>query len=166
MIQDGERYRLIADHLGSVRLVVHADSGEIVQRLDYDEFGRVLEDSNPGFQPFGFAGGIYDQHTGLVRFGARDYDPQTGRWTAKDPIRFDGDGPNLYGYVLNDPVNWIDMWGLSAQACFRPLRAVRVGVIGNQVDRNFNTVIGHEHIIFDDGDDIGFGTDGYIKGKI
>ncbi|MCP1727353.1 RHS repeat-associated protein [Natronospira proteinivora] len=112
MIRDGERYRIIADHLGSVRLVIHADTGEIVQRLDYDAFGRVLEDTNPGFQPFGFAGGIYDQHTGMVRFGARDYDPKTGRWTAKDPIRFYGDGPNLYGYVLNDSVNALDPEGL------------------------------------------------------
>ena len=44
----------------------------------------------PGFQPFGFAGGIYDLHTALVRFGARDYDAFTGRWTAKDPISFAG----------------------------------------------------------------------------
>ena len=35
-----------------------------------------------------------------------------GRWTAKDPIRFDGDGPNLYGYVSNDPVNFVDPSGL------------------------------------------------------
>jgi len=68
-------------------------------------------DTNPGFQPFGFAGGIYDQHTGLVRFGARDYDPQTSRWTAKDPIRFEGGDTNLYGYVFSDPVNWIDLNG-------------------------------------------------------
>ncbi len=45
-------------------------------RLDYDEFGRVLLDTNPGFQPFGFAGGHYDPDTQLVRFGARDYDPE------------------------------------------------------------------------------------------
>ncbi len=49
-----------------------------------------------------------------MRFGARDYDPETGRWTAKDPIRFDG-GLNLYAYVGNDPVNWIDPTGLSEQ---------------------------------------------------
>jgi len=60
----------------------------------------------------GFAGGPYDQDTGLVRFGARDYDPRVGRWTAKDPIRFGGDGPNLYGYVLADPVNGVDPSGL------------------------------------------------------
>jgi len=48
----------------------------------------------------------------LTRFGARDYDPHTGRWTSKDPILFDGDGPNLYGYVLNDPVNYVDYGGL------------------------------------------------------
>jgi len=47
-----------------------------------------------------------------VRFGARDYDPQTGRWTAKDPIRFLGDDTNLYGYVVSDPVNRFDPSGL------------------------------------------------------
>jgi len=55
---------------------------------------------------------LYDADTKLIRFGARDYDPVTGRWTVKDPIRFDGDGPNLYGYTQNDPVNFIDLNGL------------------------------------------------------
>ncbi|WP_410374391.1 RHS repeat-associated core domain-containing protein, partial [Alloalcanivorax profundimaris] len=45
-------------------------------------------------------------------FGARDYDPHTGRWTDKDPIRFEGDGPNLYGYVMNSPVSFLDPYGL------------------------------------------------------
>jgi RHS repeat-associated protein len=81
--------------------------------MDYDEWGRVLLDTNPGFQPFGFAGGLYDRDTGLVRFGARDYDPETGRWTAKDPIGFDGGDSNLFGYVANDPVNWVDPLGLA-----------------------------------------------------
>jgi RHS repeat-associated protein len=48
--------------------------------------------------PFGFAGGLYDPDTGLVRFGARDRDVSVGRWTAKDPIGFDGGG-NLFVYV-------------------------------------------------------------------
>jgi len=71
----------------------------------------VTNDTNPGFQPFGFAGGIYDRDTNLVRFGARDYDPETGRWTAKDLIKFNGGDSNLYGYVVNDPINLIDPSG-------------------------------------------------------
>jgi len=78
----------------------------------YNPFGNVISDSNPGWQPFGFAGGMYDSDTGLTRFGARDYDPETGRWTIKDPIRFDGGDSNLYGYVLNDPINFVDPLGL------------------------------------------------------
>jgi RHS repeat-associated protein len=81
--------------------------------MDYDEFGNVLSDTAPGFQPFGFAGGLYDQQTGLVRFGARDYDAVTGRWTAKDPIRFGSGDTNLYGYTENDPINFIDTDGLA-----------------------------------------------------
>jgi RHS repeat-associated protein len=112
MVKGGVTYRLISDHLGSVRLVVNAQSGEIVQRLAYDAFGNVLQDSNPGFQPFGFAGGLYDAATGLVRFGARDYDAVAGRWTAKDPIGFSGGDGNLYAYSANNPVNLADPTGL------------------------------------------------------
>jgi len=119
MVKNGVTYRIIADHLGSPRLVVNTSDGSVVQRMDYDVWGNVINDTNPGFQPFGFAGGLYDQQTGLVRFGARDYDPQTGRWTSKDPIRFDGGDTNLYGYVVGDPVDFVDplgFWSLSIDA--------------------------------------------------
>ena len=59
----------MTDYLGSVRLVMNAATGAVAQRLDCDAFGRVTLDTNPGFQPFGFAGGQYDADTGLVRFG-------------------------------------------------------------------------------------------------
>ncbi|MBI2567219.1 MAG: DUF4157 domain-containing protein [Candidatus Schekmanbacteria bacterium] len=108
----GSTYRLISDHLGSVRLVVDAATGAVAQRIDYDASGRVLLDTNPGFQPFGFAGGLYDPDTGLVRFGARDYDAEVGRWTVRDPILFRGGQANLFVYVRNDPVNLTDPWGL------------------------------------------------------
>lgn len=111
MVKGGRTYRLVSDHLGSPRVVVDVASGAVAQRLDYDELGRVVTDTSPGFQPFGFAGGLYDPDTGLVRFGARDYDPQTGRWTAKDPILFAGGTPNLYSYAYGDPVNLIDPRG-------------------------------------------------------
>ncbi|MBI3344898.1 MAG: RHS repeat-associated core domain-containing protein [Gammaproteobacteria bacterium] len=111
MIKGGVTYRIISDHLGSPRLIINTADGAIAQRMDFDEFGNIIQDTNPGFQPFGFAGGLYDQHTKLTRFGARDYDAETGRWTAKDPIRFQGGDSNLYRHVLNNPVNFIDPTG-------------------------------------------------------
>ncbi len=111
LLKGGNVYRVIADHLGSVRLVVDVADGTIAQRLDYDAWGQVLLDTNPGFQPFGFAGGIYDRDTGLVRFGARDYDPEAGRWTGKDQLRFAGRSSNLFEYAKNDPLNFSDHSG-------------------------------------------------------
>jgi RHS repeat-associated protein len=69
--------------------------------LGYDEFGKVLNNTNESFQPFTYAGGLYDVQTGLIRFGARDYDAMIGRWTAKDPIGFMGKNINLYIYIAN-----------------------------------------------------------------
>jgi RHS repeat-associated protein len=91
--------------------VVNATTGAIAQRLDYDSFGRVTLDTSPGFQPFGFAGGLYDPQTKLTRFGARDYDAQAGRWTNQDPLWFGGNDANLYRYCRNDPVNFLDPSG-------------------------------------------------------
>jgi RHS repeat-associated protein len=113
MIKGGRTFRLISGHLGSPRLLVDVGTGEIAQRINYDEWGRVILDSNPGFQPFGFAGGLYDPDTALTTFGARDYDCDVGRWTAKDPLLFQGRDVNLYAYVLNDPIQLIDPTGLS-----------------------------------------------------
>jgi RHS repeat-associated protein len=112
MVRGGVEYRLVTDHLGSVRLVVRSDNGTIVQRIDYDAFGVVTTDTAPGFQPFGFAGGVYDPQTRLVRFGTRDYDAETGRWTTRDPILFASGRTNLYVYAAADPVNLQDTTGL------------------------------------------------------
>ncbi len=111
MVKGGVKYLCITDQLGSPRLIVNADTGTVVQEITYDEFGIIISDTNPGFQPFGFVGGLYDQEAKLTRFGARDYDASTGRWTSKDPIRFAGGDSNIYGYVFSDPVNFIDPTG-------------------------------------------------------
>jgi RHS repeat-associated protein len=127
IVKGGNTYRVISDHLGSPRLVIDTATGTVIQTMDFDEWGNVIADTNPEFQPFGFAGGLYDTDTKLVRFGARDYDAEIGRWTSKDPIQFRGGGLNLYGYVdgvgkplieanlygytFNDPINFLDPTG-------------------------------------------------------
>ncbi|MBK9066954.1 MAG: hypothetical protein IPL76_08715 [Gemmatimonadetes bacterium] len=105
-------YRLVTDHLGSVRAVVDTAIGAVVQWASYDAWGNVLADSGAGFQPFGFAGGLTDGATGLVRFGVRDCDPTIGRWTAKDPVGFAGVMVPLYSYVGSSPVGRTDITGL------------------------------------------------------
>jgi len=76
----------------------------------------------------GFAGGLYDSDTGLVRFGARDYDPMVGRWVSKDPILFRGRQTNLYVYVTNDPINWLDPDGHDPS--YASVAGLGVGIAG------------------------------------
>jgi RHS repeat-associated protein len=109
-----ERYAVLRDLRGSVLRVVSVDDGDVAHALEYGPWGEVLVDTNPGWEPFGFAGGEYDQVTGLVRFGARDYDPAIGRWLAADPIGFAGGDTNLYAYVGGDPVGLVDVTGLQS----------------------------------------------------
>jgi RHS repeat-associated protein len=114
MTTSGGTYYLTYDQVGSLRAVTDS-SGTLVKLLTYDTFGNILSDSNPTFTvPFGFAGGLHDRDTGLVRFGFRDYDPEVGRWTAKDPIGFAGGDDDLYGYCLDNPAIFYDSKGLFA----------------------------------------------------
>jgi RHS repeat-associated protein len=106
----GATYRLISDQLGSPRYAINVNnSADVPFSTAYTSFGQA---SGIGLDwiPFGFAGGIHDADSGLVRFGARDYDPLVGRWVAKDPVRLNG-GLNLYAYSRNDPVNIQDATG-------------------------------------------------------
>jgi RHS repeat-associated protein len=127
MVTSGGTYRILSDHLGSPRLVVDSTSGAVIETINFDEFGNetdTLAATLPtGYAriPFGFAGGLYEPDTGLVRFGARDYDASVGRWTNKDPTLFDGGSMNVYGYVLNDPIDEFDEDGTSIRGCAQAL---------------------------------------------
>ena len=79
----------------------------------YDAFGQVLSRNAAISTPAHlYNGKPQDPMTGLVNYGFRDYDPRQGRFTTVDPIR---DGTNWYGYVVNDPLNLIDRYGLETE---------------------------------------------------
>jgi len=66
MVKGATTYRIVSDHLGSPRLVIDTATGAIAQRMDYDAFGNVLSDTNPGFQPFGLVGGAQSVALGIL----------------------------------------------------------------------------------------------------
>jgi RHS repeat-associated protein len=100
------------DTLGSVRSVT-VDTGIVEGRYEYDAFGQPYKGDLSGGMNLGYTGKPYDTTTGLYNYGYRDYKPQAARFTTLDPIR---DGRNWFAYVNNDPVNWVDLWGLWGQA--------------------------------------------------
>ena len=104
----GSRGYLGTDIMGSTRSVT--DSHGVQEGYyDYDVFGNpVTGDFTTGVD-YGYLGKSYDSRTGLYNYGYRDYNPQTVRFTTVDPIR---DGTNWFAYVNNDPVNYVDLWGL------------------------------------------------------
>jgi RHS repeat-associated protein len=106
----GSRYAVVTDAVGSPLALLSA-TGTVLGTASYDAYGR-LSGSPIANLELGFAGGIADAVTGLVRFGARDYDPVTAHWTARDPLLFLGEQTNLYAYVDGDPVGAVDPSGL------------------------------------------------------
>ncbi len=103
----GTNYFFTRDHLGSIREMTDA-SGTIQARYDYDPYGRRTKLSGNLDSDFGFTGHYVHAPTGFHLALFRVYDPDTARWLSRDAI----DGINLYGYVLNNPINLFDPYGL------------------------------------------------------
>ena len=103
------RYYL-ADGLGSVTSLTDA-KGNLTSTYQYDSFGNLTASTGSIFNPFRYTGREFDTETGLYFYRARYYDPSIGRFISEDPIRFRG-GINFYCYVKNNPINWIDPFGL------------------------------------------------------
>ncbi len=113
MVRGGVTYRLVSDHLGSLRAIIDVATGTAIWHGDYDAWG-VASGPPQDLVPLGYARGVLDPETALLQFGRRMYDPEAGRWTGKDPERFI-DGWNLYAYVRGDGINRVDPSGLAAQ---------------------------------------------------
>jgi len=106
-----------SDHLGTPLFLTDVD-GVVVWRGEYLPFGEVFsEDRDPDGdgvevdQSFRLPGQYEDEETGLYYNYFRDYDSQIGRYVEADPIGLSG-GVNVWGYVGQNPVNWVDVIGL------------------------------------------------------
>jgi RHS repeat-associated protein len=99
----------LADHLGSVVQQTNG-SGDITLTRRYDPFGKLLQGESEG--GYAFTGREWDAETGLYYYRARFYEPVSGRFISADPIGF-GSGVNLYAYVVNNPLVFIDPTGNS-----------------------------------------------------
>ena len=107
------------DIQGSIRGLTGSDSKPI-QAYEYTAFGeRHVSSRSKQFllldrlidQPYGFTGRPKEDLTGLYYYRYRDYNPQTGRFLQPDPLG-QLPGPNIYSYCQNNPVNWVDPWGM------------------------------------------------------
>jgi RHS repeat-associated protein len=106
-------YYFTRDHLGSIRELTDA-SANVRARYVYDPFGRRTKVSGDMDADFGFAGMFWAAEANLALTHYRAYNPELGRWLSRDPIRRAelSQGPNLYAYVGNEPVNRVDPEGL------------------------------------------------------
>ncbi|WFS63399.1 RHS repeat-associated core domain-containing protein [Pseudodesulfovibrio thermohalotolerans] len=167
---DGTVFGLFSDQVGSLRVVVDINDN-VVKEIVYDPFGGIIEDTNPDFRiPIGFAGGLHDRDLGFVRFGWRDYDTFTSRWTAPDPIGDKGGDPDWYGYCLDDPVNGVDPLGLfrfgKRPLSFLPDDWHGISKDGSIADK-YNLEPKHEQGFYEDGTgkNIGFGSEGKMTSE-
>ena len=107
------RYYYTRDHLGSIRELTDA-SGNMRARYAYDPFGRRTQLTGDLQADFGFTGLFFAAEAGLSAARFRIYDAEAGRWLSRDPLRKAElrEGPNLYAYVANSPINAVDPLGL------------------------------------------------------
>ncbi len=105
------------DHLGSIRELTDA-VGNLRARYAYDPFGRRSRVTGDMDTDFGFAAMFWTPEASLNLTWFRAYDPKLGRWLSRDPLQDaeTEEGPNLYSYVGNNPVNWVDPLGLRCEA--------------------------------------------------
>ncbi|MBI5182127.1 MAG: RHS repeat protein [Nitrospirae bacterium] len=117
MIKNNQTYYYHADGLGSI-IAITDSAGNVVQRYEYDSFGAITYIQDSTFkQPYTYTAREYDQESGLYYYRARYYDARVGRFLSKDPFRGYLRKPqtqNRYSYVLNNPLKFIDPFGLDS----------------------------------------------------
>ena len=119
--KDNQDYYYLYDGQGNV-IQLTDSTVKVIINYEYDAFGNITRQDgslsllNPAQSGnnYQFQTKEFDSDSGLIYFGARYYDPQLGRWLTPDPLGMP-DGPNTYIYCNNNPVGWLDPWGLCGE---------------------------------------------------
>jgi len=101
------------DGNGNVTDLIDAATGTTSGQFEYGPFGEVIRATGPSAKanPFRFSTKYTDDETDFLYYGFRYYNSIAGKWPNRDPYGERG-GLNLYGFVDNDPINVVDLFGL------------------------------------------------------
>jgi RHS repeat-associated protein len=130
------------DHLGTPQEITN-EEGNIAWSAQYKAWGEAKEvigkaAQSAGFRnPLRFQGQYFDHETGLHYNRYRYYDPETGRFISKDPVKYAG-GLNLHVYVPN-PIQWIDPLGLAGDETLKPGPYAKESITARDTSRNFTS---------------------------
>ncbi len=114
--QNEQTHWFIANHLGSITKLLDSE-GMLVEYYEYDSYGGIYDImESPNSVRFGFIGRETDEELGLTHIRARYLDNSTGRFISEDPVAPLTSESNLMRYAYNDPINFVDRTGLSAEA--------------------------------------------------
>lgn len=147
----GTKYQTLTDHLGNVREVLTAN-GTVAARYDYTPYQGAVKIGSSTVDPTFLTIGNYYRHagSGLDLALYRAYDPELGRWMSADPIEeLTGvlaetlpEGPNLYAYVGNEPISYIDRYGLQAPTDGKSVEAGIIQMANRGAVEELRLVIG------------------------
>ena len=116
-----KHYFVAYDGNGNVMGLVDAADGSVDAVYEYGPFGEPLRATgSAAANPIRFSSKYADSTSGLLYYGYRYYNPQTGRWLNRDPIGEEGNS-NVYGFVNNNSLSQVDLLGLCRCSIIEPL---------------------------------------------
>jgi RHS repeat-associated protein len=118
-------YSLHSDALGNIILATDGQ-GKEAEQYRYSPIGRLLNHTGTFTPRFQYSSKEFDSESGLLNFGYRHLNPRLGRWMERDRIA-EGDGPNLYAFVGNDSVGYVDPGGEARLRLPGPVRELPIG---------------------------------------
>ncbi len=141
--KQADHYSYLTNHLGHVYGVLD-NTGTRLATHAYSPYGGTSGDAFD-IQPFGMSTKRSDFDSGLVYFGYRFYLPSSGRWLNRDPLQERG-GLNLYAYVGNNPIGFVDPDGrlpIFCLGCYQCRNGGVNGALGTFVQGgNFDDYVG------------------------